>query len=757
MNRSRELKRLGQLESKTFTVAGLACTDCAERVEAAVNRVQGVQECRVDAASGTLTVSLAAPDVPTEPIAKAVRAAGYTLDSRDKGSRAIKDRGRPSVGFAQFVLSKYETRLTALAGLLTLFGLAAAIASAPPWIRIFLFAAAIATGGLPLARHAIQELWISRRLGINALMVIAVTGAAFIGEWAEAAIVVVLFSLGEALEGYAAEQARGALDSILDLAPPVAQKLLPSGEIQETPVEQLSVGDRVLVRPGDQVSADGIVRAGQSTVDQAPITGESMPVERGTNDPVFAGTINITSALEIEVTRLAADNTLSRMVALVQEAQSRHARVQRFIDRFAAVYTPAVALAALVVAVVPPLVFGQPFWGERGWLMRALQLLVIACPCALVISTPVSLVSAMTNAATRGVLIKGGRFIEALSRVKAIAFDKTGTLTAGRPLTTDVIKVCTCGACSEDCGLEYATAIEQQSSHPLARALVAEAQARQVTPPPAQDVTVLSGRGVEGTVGGVRVTVASHAHFDEHIAHPKSVCQTAERLAAEGKTVILVRHDDEVCSVFGVADTPRPHSRRAVSDLKDQGLYTVMLTGDSPTVAAEIARQVGVDDVRAGLLPEEKVAAIAALAEKYQTVAMVGDGVNDAPALAQANVGIAMGGAGSAQAMETADVVLMGDDLSQLPFVVWLSRRTKRVVATNIALALAVKVAVFALAATGLATLWMAIVADVGASLAVILNGLRLRRMQEPQANTRADLTPEQISVNGRDRGASRI
>jgi Cd2+/Zn2+-exporting ATPase len=389
--------------------------------------------------------------------------------------------------------------------------------------------------------------------------------------------------------------------------------------------------------------------------------------------------------------------------------------------------------------------------------MRALQLLVIACPCALVISTPVSLVSAMTNAATRGVLIKGGRFIEALSQVKAIAFDKTGTLTAGRPVTTDVVTVCSCELCSENCGLEYATAIEQQSSHPLARALVAEAQARQVTPPPAQDVTVLSGRGIEGTVNGVRVTVASHAHFDERIAHPKSVCQTADRLAAEGKTVILLQHGDEVCAVFGVADAPRPHSRQAVSDLKGQGIYTVMLTGDGPAVAAEMARQVGVDKVRAGLLPEEKVAAIAALEKEYQTVAMVGDGVNDAPALAQADVGIAMGGAGSAQAMETADVVLMGDDLSQLPFVVWLSRRTKRVVATNIALALAVKAAVFALAATGLATLWMAIVADVGASLAVILNGLRLRRMREPRASTRADLAPEPVSANGRDRGASRI
>ena len=733
------------MQTKVFKIAGLTCIDCAARVRATVSRVEGVDDCQVDHVTGTLTVSFVEPTPATEKIARAVSAAGHTLvtEDTDKGERDQRRENRPLIGFVRFVFSKRETTLAAVAGLLTLLGLALTAIYSPPTLGglggAALFAAAIVVGGIPVARHAFQELWLSHSLGINTLMVIAVVGAAFIGEWAEAAIVVVLFALGEALEGYATERARGALDSLLDLAPPVALKILPTGETQEVPVERLAVDDRVLVRPGDRVSVDGIVRAGQSAVDQAPITGESVPVDKKPGDEVFAGTINTSGALEVEVTHLAADNTLSRMHALVQQAQSRQAPVQRFIDRFARVYTPAVAATAMLVAAVPPLFFGQIFWGEQGWLMRALQMLVIACPCALVISTPVSLVSAMTNGASRGVLIKGGRYLEALSRVRVFAFDKTGTLTEGRPVITDVVDVCTCGQCPEDCGLQHAAAVEAQSSHPLARALLAEAQARGIAVPRAQAVAVLSGRGMEGIVNDVSVTVASHAHFDECFPHPEFVCQRADELAAQGKTVILVRHDPStslragcVCALFAVADTPRDSSRKALADLKAHAdVHTVMLTGDNPIVAQAIARQVGIDEVRAGLLPEEKVAAIAALAEEHQVVAMVGDGINDAPALAQADVGIAMGGAGSAQAMETADVVLMGDDLAQLPFIVWLSRRTKDVVTANILFALAVKALIFALAAAGLATLWMAIAADVGASVAVILNGMRLRRMKE--------------------------
>jgi Cd2+/Zn2+-exporting ATPase len=710
------------MTKKTYVVSGLTCNDCAERVHAAVSRVKDVSEVEVDAASGTLDVWLATPEEADEGIAQAVRDAGYEVVTHRRPEK------RFVWGFARYVLTHREPALAAAAGLLVLLGLLFALLGAHSVAPIGFFAAAILVGGAPVARHAFQELFRARSLGINTLMVIAVIGAAFIGEWAEAAIVVVLFSLGEALEGYAAEQARGALESLLELAPPVALKLVNGEEAREVGVEQLDVGDRVLVRPGDRVSVDGIVRKGRSAVDQAPITGESLPVEKDAGDEVFAGTINTFGALEVEVTRLAEDNTLSRMVALVREAQARQAPVQRFVDRFARVYTPAVTLVALLVATVPPLLFGQPFWGDHGWLMRALQMLVIACPCALVISTPVSLVSAMTNAASRGVLIKGGRYLDALSRVRAFAFDKTGTLTEGRPVATDVVGVCTCGECLENCGLEHAAALESQSSHPLARALLAEAEARLVDIPPAEDVVILSGRGMEGRVYGREVTVASHAHFDEYFPHSPHVCRQADDLAAEGKTVVMVRHDEEVCMLIGVADAPRDSSRAALEKLKARGLYTMMLTGDGEPVAREIGRQVGVDEVHAELLPEEKVALLAELSEEYGMVAMVGDGVNDAPALARADVGIAMGGAGSAQAMETADIVLMGDDLSQLPFIVALSHRTHRTIMANIFLALAVKAIVFGLAAAGLATLWMAIVADVGASLAVILNGMRMRR-----------------------------
>jgi Cd2+/Zn2+-exporting ATPase len=711
------------MRTKSFTVSDLTCIDCAKRVEASVCRIEGVSRCQADPATGNVTVWFDRGELATDRVAYAVRKAGHTLASAERRD------GNPVLGFIRFIFAKRETTWTAIAGLLTMIGLALALVGAPFLARIPLLAAAIVIGGVPVARGAVQELRSSRHLGINALMVIAVVGAAAIGEWAEAAIVVVLFSLGEALEGFAAERARGALHSLMNLAPPTALKLLPTGETQELAVEELSIGDLVLVRPGDRVSVDGVVRSGHSSVDQAPITGESIPVEKGHGDQVFAGTVNLTGALNVKVTHLAADNTLSRMVNLVQEAQSRQAPVQRFIDRFARVYTPTVTMAAVLVAVVPPVLFGQPFLGPQGWLMRALQMLVIACPCALVISTPVSLVSAMTNAASRGVLIKGGRYLEALSQVRAFAFDKTGTITTGRPVLTDAIGICSCGQCPEDCGLQHAAALEVQSSHPLAQALLAEARARDLPIMPTQDARVLSGRGMEGTVGGRHVTVASHAHFDQYVPHPESVCRTAHDLAASGKTVTLVRHDDEICSVFGLADTPRASSRQVIADLKTQGLHTVLLTGDGAAVAQAVSRQVGLDEVRAELLPEEKVAAVAALAKNYGGVAMVGDGINDAPALARADVGIAMGGAGSAQAMETSDVILMGDDLNQLPFIVRLSRQTRQVITSNIVLALAVKAGVFALAVAGQATLWMAIVADVGASLAVILNGMRLRRM----------------------------
>ncbi len=712
-----------ELETKTYKIEGLSCIDCAGRIEAAVQRLDGVHGAEVNHATGMLTFDVSAPEFDVAPIAKIVEDTGHKL--APERSRSRTQGG--VIGFARFLVGSRTTLMTVIAGALTLVGLLLAALGTPELYRIVAFALAIVVGGIPVARHAFQEIWIAHSLGINTLMVIAVAGAALIGEWAEAAIVVVLFALGEALEGYAAEQARGALESLLDLVPPTALRLNEAGEAVEVPVEALAVDDRVLIRPGDRVSVDGVVLAGESAVDQAAITGESIPVDKEPGDEVFAGTINTSGALEVRVTRRAEDNTLSRMIELVREAQARQAPVQRFVDRFARVYTPVVTAVAFLVAVVPPLAFGQPFWGDAGWLMRALQMLVIACPCALVISTPVSVVSALTQAAARGVLIKGGRTLEALGAVDVFAFDKTGTLTEGKPVTTDVLDVCL-DTSHEHQGLQYAAAVETQSSHPLARAVVGEAQAQCLAVLPSEEVNVLSGRGVTGRVNGHQVTVASHPYFDAAVPHAEEVCDRADRLAAEGKTVMLVCHDEQICSVVAVADTPRPESADVVAALRELGVRTVMLTGDGRVVAASIGEQVGIDEVRAELLPEEKVTAVRELASGGRTVAMVGDGINDAPALAQAAVGIAMGGAGSDQAMETADVVLMGDDLHQLPFILRLSRRTQGTIRANIAFALGIKALVFVLAALGIATLWMAIVADVGASLAVILNGMRMRR-----------------------------
>lgn len=721
------------METRTYKVEGLSCIDCAGRIQAAVGQLENVENCIVDHGTGKLTVWFVKPDFEDAPIAAIVEDTGHALITG-----AYRTEHQSLGTFLRFLLSRRDTTLTIIAVILTVVGIGFAVLPMAPLWRVVPFALAIVIGGYPVARHARQEVFVVHSLGINTLMVIAVVGAVCIGEWAEAAIVVVLFALGEVLEGYAVERARNALESLLDLVPPTALRLGADGTTETVPVAELSVGDKVRVRSGDRVSVDGTISAGQSAVDQAAITGESIPVDKSPGDSVFAGTINTCGTLDVIVSHTAEDNTLSRMIMLVQEAQSRHAPQQRFIDRFATVYTPVVAWVALFIALVPPLLFAQPFGGEHGWLMRALQMLVIACPCALVISTPVSVVSALTNAAQCGVLIKGGQTLAALGQVQVFAFDKTGTLTTGRPVTTDVVDLCAESGCQK--GLQYAAAVETQSSHPLAQAVVHAAEQQHLVGLAAENVTILSGRGITGQVGDKYVTVGSHTYFDDTIPHTDAICQTAERFAAEGKTVMLVSHADgvdapaQVCSVFAVADIPRPESREVLATLRDQyQMHTVMLTGDSLAVATAIGHSVGVDEVRAELLPEDKVALIqhlqkpTALDAEETSVAFAGDGVNDAPALAQSNVGIAMGGAGSHQAMETADVVLMGDDLRQLPFIVKLSRRTQHTIMANVIFALAVKVVVFALAATGVATLWMAIVADVGASLMVILNGLRMR------------------------------
>ncbi|MBN2469690.1 MAG: heavy metal translocating P-type ATPase, partial [Anaerolineae bacterium] len=507
------------------------------------------------------------------------------------------------------------------------------------------------------------------------------------------------------------------------------------------PVETLEIGARVLVAPGERIPMDGVIREGQSTVNQAPVTGESMPVEKLPGAEVFAGTINGAGALEIEITRLAADNTLNRIIHMVEEAQANRAPSQRFIDRFAQWYTPLTVILALVVAFGPPLLFDAPFWdtpAERGWLYRALALLIIACPCALVISTPVTIVSALTSAARQGILIKGGAPLETLARIRAFAFDKTGTLTTGKPvLTTAHAVTCTsdtpaitCDSCLEL--LAKAAAVERRSEHPVAAAVVSAAADRELLTryPAASSVTSLAGRGVQGDIDGTPVTIGSHAFFETAFPHAPEVCAEVHALEARGQTTMLLAQDGAVQGILAVADQPRPSSKQTLQHLKAlrPSPYTVMLTGDNRATAAAVAAALGVDDVRAELLPEDKLETIRSLQAQYGPTAMIGDGINDAPALAAAAVGIAMGTSGAAQAMETADIVLMQDDLRRLPDAVRISQQALRIIRQNIGLSLGIKLAVLLLALFGWSSLWMAVFADVGASLIVTANGMRLLR-----------------------------
>jgi Cd2+/Zn2+-exporting ATPase len=656
--------------------------------------------------------------------------------------------------------------MTLLSGLLLLLAAAASLARLPEPLVTAMLGVAIVSGGVFIFRKAWSSLRYNRELDINVLMTLAVVGAMLIGEWAEAAVVVFLFSLGEALEGYTMDRARNAIRSLMSLAPAEATVLrpcldcaghlgqpLPGGGAYEggpcpwcephelaVPVEELAIGEVVLVRPGERIPMDGVVLAGRSAVNQAPITGESLPVDKAPGDEIFAGSINGNGALELHITRLAADNTLSRLIHMVEQAQAQKAPAQRWIDRFARVYTPAVVAIAAAVAVLPPLLFGQPLLdtaSQTGWLYRALTLLVIACPCALVISTPVSIVSAISAAARHGVLVKGGVHLETLARVRVVAFDKTGTLTLGRPALTDAHCTVHAGEIGEICAacddvLALAAAVERRSEHPLATAVVQAAEARSLNGryATALEVEALAGQGVSGQVNGARVAISSHRRIHElNLSHDDAFCSRVQRVEAAGQTTMLLHDEEGIRGYLAVADQVRPGSAAAVAGLKAAGIErVVMLTGDNARTAQAIATQAGIDEVRANLLPGDKVNAVEALLAERGAVAMVGDGVNDAPALARATVGIAMGGAGSDQALETADIALMGDDLRLLPFLVRLSRQTRRVILQNVGFSLAIKALFLALALAGMATLWMAVFADVGASLLVILNGMRLLR-----------------------------
>ncbi len=706
------------MKQSIFVIANMDCPTEEALIRKRLGAVPGIEELAFNLMERRLTVDHSLAD--DGPILGALGEIGMRAGPAQPANCTSCEAGR---------MDEAPTVPTRTRLLMAVAGAAALAAEALAWsgvdenspLVIALALLSIATGGLGTLRKG----WIALKtftLNINFLMSVAVIGAIAIGEWPEAAVVIFLFALAELIETLSLERARNAIRGLMAMAPETATVRLENGEWMERPAAQIQIGQTLRVKPGERIPLDGVVTAGASAVNQAPITGESMPVEKAPGDAVFAGTVNERGAFEFRVTANKGSTTLDRIIHAVEEAQGQRAPTQRFVDRFARYYTPAVVVFAVLVAVVPPLFFGAAF---PDWFYKALVMLVIACPCALVISTPVTVVSGLAAAARHGILVKGGVHLENGRRIKAVALDKTGTLTHGRPLLTDVVPLN--GQAAEEL-LQLAASVDAHSEHPVAAAIVA---AWQAPGRPLLDVAAfeaLAGRGAKGTVAGQLYYVGNHRLVEELAVCGPHVEEVLQRLEREGKTAVVLVTEREPLCVFGVADTVRGHSAEAIRDLHALGVVSVMLTGDNRTTARAIADQVGIDDARGDLLPEDKLAAIDELIARYGEVGMVGDGINDAPALAKASIGFAMGAAGTDTAIETADVALMDDDLRKLPRFIELSRRTSQVLWQNIALALGIKAVFFALALAGQATLWMAVFADMGASLLVVGNGLRLLR-----------------------------
>nr|WP_244963874.1 heavy metal translocating P-type ATPase [Stutzerimonas nitrititolerans] len=592
---------------------------------------------------------------------------------------------------------------------------------APEWSIAAISIVAVLLCGLTVYRKG----WIAltnRNLNINALMSIAVTGAILIGEWPEAAMVMFLFAVAELIEARSLDRARNAIRGLMDLAPERVTVQQDDGRWLEVAVAHVAIGSLVRVRPGERIGLDGEVVRGHSTIDQAPITGESLPVEKVTGDPVFAGTINQHGELDYRVTAQASQSTLARIIHAVEEAQGSRAPTQRFIDRFSRIYTPAVVLFSVGVAIVPPLLAGGQWF---DWLYRALVLLVVACPCALVISTPVTIVSGLAVAARRGILIKGGVYLENGRKITHLALDKTGTITCGKPVQTDFLAFAD-GA--YETSRSAAASLAHRSDHPVSQAIARTAAEQSIALYEVENFEALPGRGVRGSIDGRRYQLGNQRLLAELGFGSPALEGTLDQLERQGKTAVILSDEHRVLALFGVADTLRETSKTAIDELHALGVKTLMLTGDNPHTAQAIARQVGIDKARGSLLPTDKLDAIEALIDGQHTIGMVGDGINDAPALARADIGFAMAAAGTDTAIETADVAIMDDDLRKIPAFIRLSRQTVAVLAQNITLALGIKAVFLVATLMGHATMWMAVFADMGVSLLVVLNGLRLLR-----------------------------
>jgi len=691
----------------TFRVEGMDCHEEVAILERRLSRLTGLEALDADVLGQRLRIKYDASRLSASAIAEAVA---------QTGMRAWLEHEAPVAS----ATTGWRDRLVIASGVLLAAGLVLLVAApgVPAWPAFLLSAIA---GGIPVLRRAI----VSARAGvldINVLMVIAVAGAVALREWTEASSVVFLFALAQMLETRAMERARGAIRALMELSPTEAV-VRREGGVSKVAIDDVRIGDVVLVKPGEKIPLDGEVAAGDSHVNQAPVTGESLPVQKTAGMEVFAGTINGRGALDVLVTRLRGDSTIARIIHLVERAQAQRAPSQTFVDRFARVYTPIVLVLAVLVAVLPPLAFGAD-WST--WFYRALVLLVISCPCALVISTPVSIVSALAAAARKGVLIKGGARLEQLASVRCVAFDKTGTLTKGRLHVADLMAFP--GYARAEV-LRAAAALESRSEHPIGQAIIRKAALENLAVPAAVGFQAIPGRGGEAIVDGRPVLVGNGRLFQERGLGSEELTAVEGEFSNQGWTPVFVAVAGVPVGALAVVDEPREAAAESLQMLRALGIEKIaMLTGDHAAAARALAASLGIDDVRADLLPADKADAVAQLREKYGTLAMVGDGVNDAPALATADIGIAMGVAGSAAALETADVALMADELPKVTYAIRLSRATARNIRANIAFSLALKGAFLVMAVAGVATLWMAVAADLGASLIVIANALRLLR-----------------------------
>ncbi|EPW90069.1 heavy metal translocating P-type ATPase [Streptococcus agalactiae] len=702
-----------KMTEKTYRIEGLSCTNCAGKFEKNVKQLPGVTSATVNFGASKISVE---GQTTIEELEEA--GAFENLIIRDDQENDEQVRSKES-----FI--KRNIALIISLGFILVAVISQLSLGEDHLLTKALYILAIIIGGFDLFKEGFSDL-IKLDFSMESLMTIAIIGVAFIGEWAEGSIVVILFAISEALERFSMDKARQSIRSLMDIAPKEA--LIRRNNVEQlVSVDKIDIDDIMIIKPGQKIAMDGLVINGHSSVNQAAITGESVPVEKQLDDEVFAGTLNEEGVLEVKVTKKVTDTTIAKIIHLVEEAQGERAPAQAFVDKFAKYYTPFIIIMALLIVVVPPLFFGGD-WNK--WLYQGLSILVVGCPCSLVISTPVSIVSAIGNAAKNGVLVKGGVYLEEIGHLRAIAFDKTGTLTKGKPVVTDFI------ATSSETDINYLSIIsslESLSQHPLASAILNEADKTNVDYKSIQieDFQSITGKGLTGIHQNIRYYIGSPKLFSASVIEETAVKVQYRQFQEQGKTAMYFGTDEQILGVIAVADEVRDSSAAVISELHKLSIeHTIMLTGDNTKTAESIGKQLGVTEIKGDLMPQEKLDSIKALRTTYNKVAMVGDGINDAPALAASTVGIAMGGAGTDTALETADVALMGDDLQKLPFIVRLSRQTLKVIKQNITFSLGIKLLALLLVIPGWLTLWIAIVADMGATLLVTLNGLRLMKVK---------------------------